>query len=247
MGTALFLATVTILVSACGAGSSAHCDWASFVKHDGITYHSLEEAVEPRAIDQKVGEVLHEVQSDECERELRDGDAAHLKVGSDIFSLRRWETSFRLGLETEEGTTLYQVWRNDKAVEGGDLLQIDGRVEWIRVVEPAWVAGRPRGRTVLGLVEESRTLDKLVQNILTAPIDYERFPPEDNGASEAQLELAIRLSDGTTLQHRYWPGFSGRIDPGIFLPEEFRRTLAGALGAGGERLYEIKGDAGNRG
>ena len=110
------------------------------------------------------------------------------------------------------------------------------------MIEPAWVAGGPRGRTTLGLVRKQEIIDRLVQNILTAPVDYERFPPEEKGGYDAQVDLAIRLSDGTTLHPRYWPGFSGRMDPGIFLPEQFRKTLAGALGTKGQRLYEIQED-----
>lgn len=239
----LFVA-VAVALPACEAASSGidHCDWVSFLVHSGIEYHSLDVPVEPGGINEKIGEVLHEVKSDECERELRDGDAAYVKAGSDIVSLEEYDPSFRLGVETEEGTILYQVSRNDEATKGGELLPIDGLVVSIRVVEPAWVAGGPRGRTTLGLVKEPGVIDRLVQNILTAPVDYERFPTEENGVYDAQVYLAIRLSDGTTLDPRYWPGFSGRIDPGIFLPEQFRKTLAGALGANGERLYEIEAD-----
>ncbi len=240
----LLLAVAAITLAACeGAfSSSAHCDWASFLVHDGIEYHSLDVPVQPAAINEKVGEVLHEVKSDECERELRDGDAAHVKAGSNIVSLEDYDPSFRLGVQTDEGTTLYQVSRNDEATKGGDLLQIDGLVASIRVIEPAWVTGGPRGRTTLGLVKEQEIIDKLVQNILTAPVDYERFPPEEKGGFDAQVYLEIRLSDGTTLEPRYWPGFSGRMDPGIFLPEQFRKTLAGALESNGQRLYEIQAD-----
>ncbi len=240
----LFLAVTVITLPACEAASSSgdHCDWASFLVHDGIEYHSLDVPVELGAINEKVGEVRHEVRSDECERELRDGDAAHVPAGSGIVSLEKYDPSFRLGVETREGTTLYQVSRNDAATKGGDLLPIDGLVVSIRVIEPAWVAGGPRGRTTLGLVKDPEVIDRLVQSILAAPVDYERFPREESGVYDAQVYLAIRLSDGTTLHPRYWPGFSGRIDPGIFLPEQFRKTLAAALGANGERLYEIEAD-----
>jgi hypothetical protein len=58
----------------------------------------------------------------------RDGDAAFLPIGTPVYTVRGYRSSFRLAVRTRAGNVLFEADSNPRAKRGADLLDIAGKV-----------------------------------------------------------------------------------------------------------------------
>jgi len=150
-----------------------------------------------------------------------DGDAAFLPVGTVLYRVRDYAPAFRLAATQRtpesEQLCLYEVDSSPEAQRGGDLLDIDARVQSIRILSAE------DGRTELGRIEAPGQIGDLVGMVLSAPVNQAIHEHEGT-----QCFLSFVLFDGTAVTRSYWPN-SGELSRGILLPDAFRRAVLAGL------------------
>ncbi len=146
-------------------------------------------------------------------------DCGLLSDGEPIYSVKGYQTSFRLAVRSSNGIFFFEVGQNPHARTGADLLDIGGKVQFI-TVGPIDNPGSPT-RTI----RNSVSVEKLVNEILAAPI-----APQENctfrGSEEA---LLFHLQDGSVVEISYWPSLtmlSTAWPQCVQLPQNFASLLA---------------------
>ena len=164
----------------------------------------------------------------------QDGDSTHLNPGTPVYAVRGYSPKFRLGTLEQGRVFLYEADTNPSAKTGGDLLDIRGKVTTIDIL------GDDDALTVLGTIEEERTIQRFVEMVLDSPVD--QGSRDHDGP---RYFLGIRLADGTSTVRAFWLEtgelFRGiRTDPVVTLsvwqalPDERRPEATG----GGPRISE---------
>ena len=164
----------------------------------------------------------------------QDGDATYLNPGTPVFAVKGYSPKFRLATLEEGRVFLYEADTNPSAKTGEDLLDIRGKVTAIDIL------GDDDTLTVLGTMEEERTIQRFVEMVLESPVD--QGSRDHDGP---RYFLAIRLVDGTSTVRAFWLEtgelFRGiRTDPVVTLsvwqalPDERRPEATG----GGPRISE---------
>ena len=164
----------------------------------------------------------------------QDGDATNLNPGTPVFAVKGYSPKFRLATLEEGRIFLYEADTNPSAKTGEDLLDIRGKVTAIDIL------GDDDTLTVLGTMEEERTIQRFVEMVLESPVD------QGSGDHDGpRYFLGIRLADGTSTVRAFWLEtgelFRGiRTDPVVTLsvwqalPDERRPEATG----GGPRISE---------
>lgn len=155
---------------------------------------------------------------------LKDGDATYLEPGASLHAVEGYDPSFRIAARTDGAWGLYEVFENPDAERTAELLDIEGKAEFVSVrdwptidvAEEVHPVRRPEGAA------------SLVGAVLEAPL---RHISEEPG----KYHLAFKLEDGTESVRRYEPNsgelyLSGGESPsGVVLPEEFQESIRQAL------------------
>ena len=164
----------------------------------------------------------------------QDGDATYLNPGTPVYAVRGYSPEFRLGTLEEGRVFLYEADTNPSARTGEDLLDIRGKVRAIDIL------GDDDAMTLLGTIDEERTVQRFVGMVLESPVDQERLDREG-----PRYFLVFRLTDGTSVVRAYRLG-TGELSRGIMtgpvvtlsvwqaLPDEHRPTATD----GGPRISE---------
>ena len=200
-------------------------DWISFVHTGGVDYATPVErggrALAPADIEPRVATICFQV-ADHVEvptYQVKDGDAAFLTPGTPLYAVRGYRPTFRLAAWQANQLTLFEVDRNPRARQGGDLFDIGGKVRYIGVNSEA------DGTTELAAIRDPRTVQALVSQLLTAPIAPQLTNAEERGP---RYFLAFHLMDGTAVIRSFWTG-SGALAPGVLLPPAIGTTVRVAV------------------
>jgi hypothetical protein len=213
---------------ACASGGGdAHIDWVDFIRLNGITYQSnhYEKGLEGKDIGESVAEVRCKIADavTDPEYEVRDGDAAYLEPGATIYSVKGYPATFRIASRREGKWMLYEPDTHPEAGTGADLLAIEGRVSHIGVNSVK------DGTTELARIEDPAEVERLVEMVMTSPVDQGRNPPDED--FDEQVFVAFYLDDGTRSIRAFWPP-SGMLQRGILTPDEFGDAIEKALRQG---------------
>jgi hypothetical protein len=210
-------------VTRAGNGPVSIIDWVDFVRFHGIIYLSKTEAGRPlrqsdlgirsAVVRFKVADVVHDIAY-----RVRDGDAAFLAIGTPLFRVKGYASTFRLAARTASGIELFEADSNPRARHGGDLLDIRGKVQSIGIDSVT------DGKHLADIVAP-RTVALLVAAILGAPVDQNQ-----RGSEGDSYALVFRLKDGTQVIRGYWP-VTGEVERGILTPPIVRDAVRTALGA----------------
>ena len=140
--------------------------------------------------------------------------AATLDVGTSIYAVKGYATTFRLAARRNGRIWIYEAFTNPKARKGADLLDLENNVAYIGI--------NADGKEI-GAIKESALLAKLVRMVLDPPVNQEN---KDHPAPV--YSSVIHFRDGTMTSRAYWLN-SGELSLGIMLPREFANAVRDSL------------------
>ena len=197
-----------------------HADWVDFVKFEGITYIANRGRGKVGVDD--LGKERYRI-AFKLQHfagfgyRSQDGDAAYLNPGTPIFEQKRFGTKFRLAAVVDGEVKMFESDTNPAALTGADLLDIRGRVRSIGINSPKDAS------TELGSIKDPETIGRLVEIVLSAPVDQSRRDHEGE-----RYFIAFHLDDGTQVRRAYWLE-SGELSRGIMTGSGFRDSVSQAL------------------
>lgn len=201
-------------------GTTVQIEWFNLVQFGGIQYTAdfgSRNVIPAAALGPVFATVRFELNGNvhDTGRQVADGDAAYLKAGTPVYSVRGYATTFRLAAYFTDGTLLaYEAWSNPHATRGSDLLDIGGKVTSISV------NNNNAQQTQPGTITDSTQVATLVSEILQAPVDQQHFLTH----GEQSLQVGFHLRDGTTVSRIFWPD-SGELTLGIRAPAAFSAAI----------------------
>lgn len=146
-------------------------------------------------------------------RQPQDGDATLLPVGTELRAVDGFDPRFRLAATVDGATSLYELF--EPPVETGTGEDVfPGLREHVVAVS---LLSQQDGRTELGREDDPAAVRDIVDQLLAAPYRRESDP-------EADVRLALRLDDGTTVDRAYVTA-KGLLLPGLRLPDRLRAQL----------------------
>jgi hypothetical protein len=210
-----------LALGAC-AGQGAIIDWVDFVQWNGITYLAATGPASAGATQPELGAPLattkRKLEGNESDpsHKIQDGEAAFLEAGTAIYSVNGYRSAFRIGVKKAGAVAIYEADTNPKAKTGADLLDLEGKVDYIGF-------GDANQREVAA-IRDPAVVAHLVGLILQAPVDQSAQPPP----AGAQSVIAIHFHDGTQTVRAFWPS-TGLLSRGIMTGLEFARAILAAL------------------
>ena len=143
-------------------------------------------------------------------------DCDLLSPGEQVYSIKGYQTSFRLAVRTTNGVFFFDVGNNPKARTGADLFDLEKKVQALGIA-PIDNPGSETRR-----ISDPATVRKLVGEVLTAPI------LSDCSFAGNEKALLFHLKDGGLLELSYWPKGWG-LETGwpqcLQLPQDFVNSL----------------------
>ena len=134
---------------------------------------------------------------------FQDGDATFLSPGTQVHAVKGYAPTFRLATLEVERVILYEADTNPLARAGGDLLDIQGRVDAIDILS------EEDAETVLGTIGEEHVVEHLVGLVLESPVDQ-----GNQDHQGPRYFLGFRLVDDTKVVRSFWLE-SGELSRGI--------------------------------
>ena len=147
----------------------------------------------------------------------QDGDAAYLDLGTPVHTAKGYAPEFRLATVSNGRVTLFEADTNPAAKVGADLLDIRGKVRSIGINDPE------DGRKELASIGDPGTVQELVEMVLAAPVDQNRWDHDGE-----RCFIAFHLEDGTAVTRAFWLE-SGELSRGIMTPALFQVPILQAL------------------
>jgi hypothetical protein len=197
-------------------------DYLDFLRLGGITYYADDSNLvgrKPRPSD--LGPVFAVVQrnppDDDLNYEMRDGDAAFVAPGAPVYTVKGYRPTFRLAAGRHP-LRFYEAREVPGARSGADVFDLAGQVRYIGVNSGF------DGTTELAAIKQRKQVTALVQAVLKAPL---RSTQMTEGES---CVVAFHLVDGTAITRAFQPG-TGRLEPGVFVPQTFSGAVKAALRA----------------
>lgn len=204
-GNALLVILSAMLLTGCseiGMGTEAAAcppnaviDWVDVLMINGITYASDVEGLNDGEVRQGelIGEVMYTMDGHACsDHQLRDGDAAFLSTGTDIYEVAGYASDFRV----LAGGKVYQVEENQQAATISELYDIEGKVSKLSLASPF------DGSHITDFTPEE-TAAFLEQFLELEYVGFDAVYPEIE--SDTRAFLRIHLDDGSSFQIVYWP------------------------------------------
>lgn len=189
-----------------GSGPPPNCiaviDWSDFVRHDGISYSASYSILGRPIASSDLGaerfRVKNTVSQTTCDPYYRavDGDAAYVATGEPVFAVKGYAPTFRLAARRHGQLVLYEADSNPAARRGADLLDIEGKVKSIALLD------QKTGRTPVSRLSDRSRVDSLVRMIANASIDPNYPSPQSTGPVD-YVHLALELDDGTVTVRAY--------------------------------------------
>lgn len=205
---------------------TAVIEWVDFVKLNGITYIS-DLATQGQTVDANAVGPIHRRTTCKLADNMtdpgyrtQDGDAAFLPPGTELHVINGYDPAFRLTARRDGHWLIYEADTVPGADEGRDLLDIDDRVVYIGVNSVK------DGTTELASIRNVERVGELVQMALTAPVDQDREPTDQD--YEKQRFVAFHLDDGTSTVRALFPE-TRLLSRGIIVPQEFVDAIEAAV------------------
>lgn len=161
-----------------------------------------------------------------CSPPTQGNYSTRFNVGIKLYALKGYLPSFRLAVKQAQAILLLEAQRNPHATRGGELLDLDKKVQSIIVSKQ----GTPTAP--LATIEDAKQVAVLIALLDEAPIH------EGNSVGDTLEVLEFQLSDGTFSYLRYDPK-TGWTDKNILLPPAFA-TLIEKAGQSGSKTYGRK-------
>jgi hypothetical protein len=180
----------------------AAIDWSDFVRHDGISYSASHSILGRPITSSDLGaerfRVKNTVSLTTCDPHYRavDGDAGYVATGEPVFAVKGYAPTFRLAARSHGQLVLYEADSNPAARRGADLLDIEGKVKSIALLD------QKTGRTAVSRLTDRSRVDSLVRIIANASIDPNYPSPQSTGPVD-YAHLAFELDDGTATVRAY--------------------------------------------
>ena len=154
---------------------------------------------------------------------LRNLEATFLPVGTPVYAVRGYPTSFRLAARSNQTLAIYEPWFSPSARVGADLLGgIQGRVRRVGV----YSSREPL--SLLGSIEDRRQVEHLVRLVLRAPA-VEQDPARRGPQDDEPYVVSFQFRDGTAAS-RSFNAKTGFLAGGVVVPDEFITAVREAIG-----------------
>jgi hypothetical protein len=154
---------------------------------------------------------------------FRNLEAMFLPVGTPVYAVRGYLTSFRLAARSSEGLAIYEPWFSPSARVGADLLGgIQGRVRRIGV----YSSRQPL--RLLGSIDNRRQVEQLVRLVLRAPA-VEQDPARRGPQDDEPYVVSFHLRDGTAAS-RSFNAKTGFLAGAVVVPDKFTAAVREAIG-----------------
>jgi hypothetical protein len=144
-------------------------------------------------------------------------DCDILSPGEQVYSIKGYQTSFRLAVRTTDGVFFFDVGNNPRARTGADLFDLENKVQSLAVAP----IDNPGSETKK--ISNPATVQKLVGEVLAAPV---LSNCSFGGNEEA---LLFHMKDGSLLELNYWPagqGLQTQWPQCVQLPADFATNFA---------------------
>jgi hypothetical protein len=148
---------------------------------------------------------------------IQNGDATLLLPGTPVYAVKGYDSAFRLATVEDGRVSLYEANTNPKARIGADLLDIRGKVTAINILS------EDDAETILGTIEEERSIKWFVDAILASPV--RRWHHHREGR---RYFLGFQLADGTSVV-RPFELETGKLSPGIMTEPAVVQTVRSAV------------------
>ena len=214
---------VPILLAAGRTSRSAvQIDYTDFVKLGGVTYQAAWTSSVRPLQDADLGPTYGTVNvklegSQDPNHQLQDGDAAFLAVGTQVYRVSGYLSTFRLAARHAGRLTLYEADTNPMAKLGSDLLDLTNKVEHIGV------NGGSDGHTEQAAIRDPNAVQTLVDLVEKSPVDQ-----SSQLAGGTQYFVDFHMLDGTEVIRAYRLD-SGELARGIHVPDDFRLAIVAAI------------------
>lgn len=143
--------------------------------------------------------------------QTKDGDAAFLPIGTAIYQVIGYRSSFRLAAMWNGHLMLYEASDVPHAQTGADLLDIEGKVTRIGVL---WNTSTSPGTHEQGSISDPAAVQSLVAAVLAAPLHGSA-----TGDMGTQVFIAFHLRDGTETVRVFYP--AAHYLAGLQVPDSF--------------------------
>ena len=207
----------------CVGPECTNLDYADFLRFGGITYYAGDSNLvgrQPRRSD--LGPVFAVVRrnppTDDLNYRMADGDAAFVAPGAPVYTVKGYRPRFRLAASQGGRLWFYEAREVPGARRGADVLDLAGKVRYIGINSGF------DGTSELAAIKQRKRVADLVRAVLDAPI---RSSQMTEGAS---CVVAFHLVDRTAVTRSLHPGM-GRLEPGVFVPRSFLRSVLAELRA----------------
>lgn len=218
----LGLLLLPVMLAGCGARPPCveNASLANVLEWQGITYGPRYGQAEATFLAGSLGPQVGTV-SDSlggCQATTpapRDFASTALAIGSPIYAVRGYATTFRLAARASNGLVLYEANANSHAQTGADLLDIGGKVVSISILSSS---GTP-----LGEITQPAQVTAVVNLVLQAPIQRDvQVSPQPT------YQIVFDLADSTTVQRGYDPG-ERLLGWFILVPPAFNTAIQNAI------------------
>ena len=159
-----------------------------------------------------------------------------------VYTVKGYDTSFRLAARTNDGLTMFEAVSNPKANEVSEVLDIGGKVNWIDVTY------RSGDAFVYGTIDNPEKVELLVEGLMDAPLERTSIDHYYNAPPAEPNLIVFHLKDGTAAVRDYRTDTGGLsnlagslrdipydtgLDPvsGIVIPQAIRGAVNEALKA----------------
>lgn len=198
-------------------------DWVDLIRLNGVTYHRSnqpDDSIAKLVLGMAVGQVDFRLQGnvDDPSYKVKDGDASFLNKGTLIRSIEGYAPSFRVAVQVNDTTQLYEAYTNVNAKQGSDLWDLKEKVTAIEIIS------QEDGTSLLGTVTDGAQIASIVDAIAAAPVAQDlAFAGE--GTS---YQLSFVLKDTTTFKQVYFTD-NHWLTPGLNLPSTVTTTIKQAV------------------
>lgn len=199
------MALVVVLgVSACGYFGAVTIDYVDFVKWRGIDYSAPHSGAGRPISDADLGPAYFVVTQTVATAgrgpgyQIQDGDAAFVRSGEPVYTVHGYAPTFRLAARHDGRLVLYEAQVVPGARIGRDLLDIDGKVSAIAILD------QRRQATVIGRISDPARVEALVRMVLDGRVERsQRSPGSGADASGSFATVSFELRDGTATVRGY--------------------------------------------
>src|SRR5579863_8269901 len=198
-----------------GEGTGVQVDWVNFIRFNGITYLADSQHIAPTLLGVKFTQVKFKLEGNvnAPNYHSKDGDAAFLNVGTVVYTVKGYRSTFRLAAYQDKSLILFEADTNPMAKTGNDLVDIAGKVYSIGV------NSAQDSKLQLGVIKDPQEVTSLVNMVLAAPVNQ-----QFTASAGTQYVVVFYLNDNTTLSRMFWLT-SGELSRGIMLPRAFGAAI----------------------